>query len=44
MPAIFAAKATQQAAQDVKADEEAEAQEEVAAVADEQTQAEALAA
>ena len=44
MPAIFAVEATQQASQDVKADEEAEAQEEVAAVADEQTQAEALAA
>ena len=44
MPAIFAAEATQQASQDVKADEEVEAQEEVAAVADEQTQAEALAA
>lgn len=44
MPAIFAAEVTQQATQDVKADEEAEAQEEVAAVADEQTQAEALAA
>ncbi|VFR23290.1 putative plasmid stabilization protein [plant metagenome] len=39
MPAIFAAEATQQAAQ-----EEAEAPEEVAAVADEQPQAEALAA
>ncbi|CAM3946525.1 ParB family protein [Kerstersia gyiorum] len=44
MPAIFAAEATQQAAQDVTTDEEAEAQEVVAAVADEQTQAEALAA
>lgn len=44
MPAIFAAEATQQTAQDVAADEEAEPPEEVAAVADEQPQAEALAA
>ncbi|RTB62343.1 ParB/RepB/Spo0J family partition protein [Pseudomonas aeruginosa] len=44
MPAIFAVEATQQNAQEVVTDEEAEAQEEVAAVADEQTQAEALAA
>lgn len=44
MPAIFAAEATQQAAQEVVTDEAAEAPEEVAAVADEQTQAEALAA
>ncbi|CAB3939476.1 MULTISPECIES: ParB/RepB/Spo0J family partition protein [Pseudomonadota] len=44
MPAIFAAEATQQAAQEVVTDETAEAPEEAAAVADEQTQAEALAA
>nr|CAD61121.1 hypothetical protein [Cupriavidus oxalaticus] len=44
MPAIFRAEAPQQAAQDVTADEEAEPPEEVAAVADEQPQAEALAA
>ncbi|AUY35120.1 ParB/RepB/Spo0J family partition protein [Pseudomonas sp. PONIH3] len=44
MPAIFAAEATQQTAQEVVTDEEAEAPEEVAAVADEQPQAEALAA
>jgi ParB family chromosome partitioning protein len=44
MPAIFAAEATQQAAQEVVTDEAAEAPEEVAAVANEQTQAEALAA
>ncbi|MBG7140615.1 ParB/RepB/Spo0J family partition protein [Pseudomonas aeruginosa] len=44
MPAIFAAEATQQAAQEVVTDEAAEAPEEAAAVADEQTQAEALAA
>lgn len=44
MPAIFAAEVTQQAAQEVVTDEAAEAPEEVAAVADEQTQAEALAA
>ncbi|MCA5918367.1 ParB N-terminal domain-containing protein [Pectobacterium brasiliense] len=37
MPAIFAAEATQQAAQEVVTDEAAEAPEEVAAVADEQT-------
>lgn len=44
MPAIFRAEAPQQDAQDVTADEEAEPLEEVAAVADEQPQAEALAA
>lgn len=44
MPAIFRAEGSQQVGQDVMTDEEAEAQEEVAAVADEQTQAEALAA
>ncbi|MEN5266310.1 ParB/RepB/Spo0J family partition protein [Stenotrophomonas sp. TWI587] len=44
MPAFFAAEATQQTAQEVAADEEAEQPEEVAAVADEQPQAEALAA
>lgn len=44
MPAIFAAEVTQQAAQEVVTDEAAEAPEEVAVVADEQTQAEALAA
>ncbi|HHQ5704015.1 TPA: ParB/RepB/Spo0J family partition protein [Klebsiella pneumoniae] len=44
MPAIFAAEATQQAAQEVVTDEDAEVQEEAAAVADEQPQAEALAA
>ncbi|UCM28157.1 ParB N-terminal domain-containing protein [Pseudomonas sp. PS1(2021)] len=44
MPAIFRAEAPQQDAQDVTADEEAEPPEEVAAVADEQPQAEALAA
>ncbi|EOW2441286.1 ParB N-terminal domain-containing protein [Enterobacter hormaechei] len=44
MPAIFRAEAPQQDAQDVTADEEAETPEEVAAVADEQPQAEALAA
>lgn len=44
MPAIFADEATQRAAQEVVTDEAAEAPAEVAAVADEQTQAEALAA
>ena len=44
MPAIFAAEAAQQAAQEVVTDEAAEAPEEVAVVANEQTQAEALAA
>ncbi|MGX9779180.1 ParB/RepB/Spo0J family partition protein [Stenotrophomonas maltophilia] len=44
MPAIFAAEATQQNAQEVMTDEAAEAPEEAAAVADEQPQAEALAA
>lgn len=44
MPAIFAAEATQQAAQEVVTDEAAEAPEEVAVVTDEQMQAEALAA
>ncbi|HDS1309363.1 chromosome partitioning protein ParB [Pseudomonas aeruginosa] len=44
MPAIFAAEATQQAAQEVVTDEAAEAPEEAAAVANEQPQAEALAA
>ncbi|MCL6329934.1 ParB/RepB/Spo0J family partition protein [Pectobacterium carotovorum subsp. carotovorum] len=44
MPAIFAAEATQQAAQEVVTDEAAEGPEEAAAVADEQTQAEAVAA
>ncbi|MBO9749589.1 ParB N-terminal domain-containing protein [Xanthomonas phaseoli pv. dieffenbachiae] len=44
MPAIFAAEATQQAAQEVVTDEAAEVQEEAAAAADEQPQAEALAA
>lgn len=44
MPAIFRAEAPQQDAQDVAAAQEAEAPEEVAAVADEQPQAEALAA
>lgn len=49
MPAIFAAEATQQAAQEVVTDEDAEVQEEAAAAAaaaaaDEQPQAEALAA
>ena len=44
MPAIFAAEATQQAAQEVVTDEAAEMQEEAAAAADEQPQAEALAA
>ncbi|MBH1755648.1 chromosome partitioning protein ParB [Stenotrophomonas maltophilia] len=44
MPAIFAAETTQQTVQEVVTDETAEAPEEVAAVADEQTQAEALAA
>ncbi|EPM4772788.1 ParB/RepB/Spo0J family partition protein [Pseudomonas aeruginosa] len=44
MPAIFAAEATQQTVQEVVTVEEAEAPEEVAAVADEQPQAEALAA
>ncbi len=44
MPAIFRAEASQQDAQDVTADEEAEPLEEVAAVANEQPQAEALAA
>ena len=44
MPAIFRAEAPQQDAQDVTADEETEPLEEVAAVADEQPQAEALAA
>ena len=44
MPAIFRIDAPQQDAQDVEADAEAEAPEEAAAVADEQPQAEALAA
>lgn len=44
MPAIFTAEATQQAAQEVLTGEAAEAPEEVAAVVDEQPQAEALAA
>ena len=44
MPAIFAVEATQQTAQEVVTDEEAEAPEAVAAGADEQPQAEALAA
>ncbi|KGA34575.1 ParB N-terminal domain-containing protein [Pectobacterium polaris] len=44
MPAIFRTEAPQQDAQVVTADEEAEPPEEVAAVADEQPQAEALAA
>ncbi|HFH3909407.1 TPA: ParB/RepB/Spo0J family partition protein [Pseudomonas aeruginosa] len=44
MPAIFRTEAPQQDAQDVKADEEAEAPEDAAVVADEQPQAEALAA
>ncbi|EPQ4339110.1 TPA: ParB/RepB/Spo0J family partition protein [Pseudomonas aeruginosa] len=44
MPAIFAAEATQQAAQEVVTDEAAEAPEEITAVADEQTQVEAMAA
>lgn len=44
IPAVFRAEAPQQDAQDVTADEEAETPEEVAAVADEQPQAEALAA
>ncbi|GKV93336.1 ParB N-terminal domain-containing protein [Pectobacterium aroidearum] len=44
MPAIFAAEATQQAAQEVAADAEAEEPEEAAAVEDEQPQAETLAA
>lgn len=44
MPAIFRTEAPQQDAQDVKADEEAEAPEEAAAVVNEQRQAEALAA
>ncbi|ARA74744.1 chromosome partitioning protein ParB [Pectobacterium brasiliense] len=44
MPAVFRVEAPQQDAQDVTADEEAETLEEVAAVADEQPQAEALAA
>ncbi|QTW19646.1 ParB/RepB/Spo0J family partition protein [Comamonas kerstersii] len=44
MPAIFASEATQQTAQEAVTDEAAEAPEEVAAVADEQQQAEALAA
>ncbi|WP_432778462.1 chromosome partitioning protein ParB [Burkholderia gladioli pv. alliicola] len=44
MPAIFRADASQQAAQDVTADDEAEAPENAAAVADEQPQAEAMAA
>ncbi|WP_182334994.1 ParB/RepB/Spo0J family partition protein [Stenotrophomonas acidaminiphila] len=44
MPAIFRAEAPQQDAQEVVTDEEAEQPEEVAAVADEQPQAEALAA
>ena len=39
MPAIFAAEATQQAAQEVVTDEAAEVQEEAAAAADEQPQA-----
>ncbi|HEJ3570227.1 ParB/RepB/Spo0J family partition protein [Pseudomonas aeruginosa] len=44
MPAIFRAEAPQEDAQEVVTDEEAEQPEEVAAVADEQPQAEALAA
>ncbi|HBO1490236.1 MULTISPECIES: ParB/RepB/Spo0J family partition protein [Gammaproteobacteria] len=44
MPAIFAAEATQQTVQEVVTDEAVEAPNEVAAVADEQTRAEALAA
>ncbi|MFG9343934.1 ParB/RepB/Spo0J family partition protein [Pseudomonas aeruginosa] len=44
MPAIFRAEATQQTVQEVVTNEAAEAPEEFAAVADEQTQAEALAA
>ena len=44
MPAIFCAEAPQQDAQEVVTDEEAEQPEEVAAMADEQPQAEALAA
>lgn len=44
MPAIFRAQAPQQDAQDVAADEAAEVPEDVAAVVDEQPQAEALAA
>lgn len=44
MPAIFAAEALQRAAQEVVTDEDAEVQEEAAAAADEQPQAEALAA
>ncbi|MEJ5042871.1 ParB/RepB/Spo0J family partition protein [Pseudomonas sp. MYb398] len=44
MPAIFAVEATQQNAQEVVTDEEAEAREAAATVADEQPQAEALAA
>ncbi|HBP5700051.1 TPA: ParB/RepB/Spo0J family partition protein [Pseudomonas aeruginosa] len=44
MPAVFRTEAPQQDAQDVKADEEAEALEEAAVVANEQAQAEALAA
>ena len=44
MPAIFAAEATQQTVQEVVTDETVEAPNEVAAVADEQTRAEALAA
>ncbi|MBF3201080.1 chromosome partitioning protein ParB, partial [Pseudomonas aeruginosa] len=44
MPAIFRSEGPQQTGQDAPADGEAEAQEEVAAVADDQPQAEALAA
>lgn len=44
MPAIFRANAPQQDAQDVVADKEDEAPEDAAAVADEQPQAEPLAA
>ena len=44
MPAIFRTEAPQQDAQDVKTDEEAEAPEEAAVVANEQPQAEPLAA
>ena len=44
MPAIFRTEDPQQMAQDAATDDEAEALEEAAAVADEQPQAEALAA
>lgn len=44
MPAIFAAEATQQDAQNVAADKEAEVPEEATAVKDEQPQTEAIAA